>query len=49
MPAKNISEYNQGMFVACTYGQEWFIGIVIEVNAIHDDMKIKFMKKKHEN
>ena len=44
-PTSNINEFNQGMFVRCTYDQKWFIGIVIEVNAIHDDVRIEFMNK----
>ena len=45
VPTSNISEFNQGMFVACTYDREWFIGTVVEVNAVHDVVKIKFMNK----
>ena len=41
----NINEFNQDMFASCTYDREWFIGIAIEINAIHDDVKIKFMNK----
>ena len=45
VPTSNINEFNQGMLVACTYDWEWFIGIVIELNAIHNDVKIKLMSK----
>ena len=43
-----INTYKPGMYVACLYDQDWYIGNVLEVSFEFNDIYIKFMKK-HEN
>ena len=42
---KNFSDFNPGMYVACIYDRDWYIGIVSEVSREHDEIYVKFMKR----
>ena len=41
----SLNEFHQGMFVACVYDREWFIGVILETNSEHNNIKVKFMSK----
>ena len=39
------THFNQGMYVACVYDNDWFIGNVIDNSSESEDVSIKFMKR----
>ena len=43
--AKNISDFNPGMYVPCIYDSDWYIGIISETSVEFDKMYVKFMKQ----
>ena len=41
----NKHNCHPGMYLACVYDNEWYIGIVREISEDSDDVFIKFMKQ----
>ena len=41
----NITDFMPGMYVACIYDDDWFVGNVIEISEQYNEIHVKFMKK----
>ena len=42
---KTISDFTAGIYVACTYDGDWYIGNVMEVSHENNDVLCKFMRR----
>ena len=40
-----IHDYHPGMYVACVYDKEWFLGVIVEVSIANEAVMIKFMNE----
>ena len=43
-----IHGYHPGMYVACVYNKEWFLGFIVKESIANEDIKIKFINKNME-
>ena len=43
--AKNVSDFNPGMYVACIYDKDWHIGIFSEISVEFDEMRVSNLWK----
>ena len=43
--AKNVSDFNPAMYVACIYDRDQYTGIISEISVEFDEIYIQFMKR----
>ena len=41
----NITDFVLGIYIACIYGDDWFVGNVVEISKQYNKIHVKFMKK----
>ena len=47
--ASNINDFMSGIYIACIYHNDWFVGNVAEISKQYNEIHVKLMKKKMEN
>ena len=45
MDFPNSEEYKPGIYIACIYDEEWYIGIIVEKSEEYKDIYVKFMRR----
>ena len=43
--ASNINDFMSGIYIACNYLNDWFVGNVAEISKQYNEIHIKLMKK----